>query len=266
MAIEDPYSDKQAIQAAQYRTAYHWSRNKRVEAERYARMTRLIADLAIEAGHVPGKGRVNVLDFGCGDGRGAFLFWSDLRNRGLDVRLVGVDIAEEAVDWAKRMTADFADDSLQFCHGTIKDGLAVLGGDGVPTIVVMREVIEHWPEAEIDRVLSLLRQSRPYCTLLVSVPSTNSPTEKKHFRHYTAERLRETLERNGFETQLVTGFGFRPAPLYRSLRRLKSVLNRIPVFWRLLNPTWRIISPRWAITVLASARPAAPPSPVTVPN
>ena len=90
----------------------------------------------------------------------------------------------------------------------------------------MREVLEHLPEDEIDRILGAFRTRIPKAELVVSVPSNNSPIEKKHFRHYTAETLAQTLERNGYGCAVVTGYGFRPRALFRPLRFAKKILNK----------------------------------------
>jgi SAM-dependent methyltransferase len=217
------YNNKLALQTARYREAYHWSADKRVEYQRYVRMTRMLADLIAGVSDVAARGGATILDFGCGDGRGSFLLWQDLRDRGLMVHLVGIDIAAEAIRWAERKTAGLTDGSLRFLAGTLEDGLAVLDERELTPIVVMRELIEHLPDDEIDRLLSRLRQYRPDCTLLVTVPSSNSPVEEKHFRHYTPSRL-------------------------------KIILNNAPVFWRLMNACWNMVPPRWAITLVALAR------------
>jgi hypothetical protein len=120
-------------------------------------------------------------------------------------------------------------------------------------VVLMREVIEHLPENDIDEILQYTGAKIPRAKILISVPSVNSPTEEKHFRHYAEHSLRETLRRNGYDPVTVTGFGFRPAAFYWLLKRTKALLNKNPRLWWLMNPLWRAVKPEWAITLVAVA-------------
>jgi 2-polyprenyl-3-methyl-5-hydroxy-6-metoxy-1,4-benzoquinol methylase len=252
------YTAKQAIQSAQYADAYHWSPGRPVDAQRYRRMTALLAEMVMRsASESPGK-IVTILDVGCGDGYGSFLLWNDLRRHAFDVRLIGVDVDENAIRWARRKTSAVRASGMSFLAGTVDDGLALLNDSSPFLVVMLREVIEHLPEQMIDNIFSCLRGQVAPCMLIVSVPSVNSPVEKKHFRHYTEDILRETFRRNGWLCDQVLGFGFRPRRLYTSLRLLKGCLNRTPVLWRMLNPTWRCVSPELAITLIATGTPEKP--------
>ena len=246
------YADKQRIQAAQYQAAYHWDARKPVEHHRYEQMTQMLV------GEITGRMRepaVRVLDFGCGDGRSTYGVWSALRQAGHACRVIGVDVSHEAIEWARERTREAADETLEFSTGKVEDGLARLeAADGQP-FVVMREVIEHLPEEDIDHAFQAIATRLPSVTLVVSVPSSNSPVEEKHFRHYDAESLRATFERNPFACEPVAGFGFRPRALYRPLRKLKSRLNRTRGLWRGFNWLWRPVRPSLAMTLVATGTP-----------
>lgn len=250
--------DKHAIQQAQYVSAYHWDDRKRVEARRYLRMTEtLVARVAAMAAD-KNKRALSLIDFGCGDGRSSFLVWRMLRERGIATRLLGVDITEEAIEWAKTKTAHLADEGLDFKNVSLETVLDEAGPHRQADAVIMREVIEHLREEEIDQVFGLIRARLPECGVVITVPSTNSPVDAKHYRHYTPDHLRRTLERNGFTCGEVSGFGFRPAPLYGLLRWLKAKLNKKPLIWRLMNWMWRPMPPALAITLLAVGRVPTP--------
>jgi len=243
--------DKHAIQQAQYVSAYHWDDRKRVEARRYLRMTEtLVAQIAALAANKK-QTELSLIDFGCGDGRSSFLVWRMLRERGITARLLGVDITGKAIEWAKTKTGHLADQGLDFRNVSLETLLAEAGPDRNADAVIMREVIEHLQEEEIDQVFGLIRANLPECGVIITVPSTNSPTDAKHYRHYTPQHLRQTLERNGFSCGQVRGFGFRPAALYGPLRWLKAKLNKKPVIWRLMNWMWQPMPPKWAITLVA---------------
>jgi len=252
---DQSYSEKQAVQVAQYKVPYHWLGKKRVEAARYFRMTRLIYALVEQENKKAGKdeGWV-ILDIGCGDGRNSYLLWEFLKAEGRAPHILGLDVSPEAVDWARTMTEEVPGEELRFEVGDHRRGVECLEGYEGPVVVVLREVIEHLPEEEIDRIFQDLRLL-PECRLLVSVPSTNSPLEEKHFRHYEKANLKETFERNGFYCSWLKGFGYRPASLYRLLRKAKGKLNRWPVFWRLMNPLWRVTRPEKALTLVSVGEP-----------
>jgi hypothetical protein len=170
----------------------------------------------------------------------------------------GFDVSERAVTWAREQTRGKADSSLQFHLGDVSDMLRDLPATAVRAFVVMREVIEHLPEEEIDRVLGLLRTQLPGTDLVISVPSTNSPTDAKHFRPYTPDSLVQTLRRNGYDCGQVIGYGFRPKYTFKLLKTLKGHLNRSRLFWWILNPAWRRVRPAWEITLAVRAWPDSP--------
>jgi xanthine/CO dehydrogenase XdhC/CoxF family maturation factor len=181
-----------------------------------------------------------------------------LQDRGVAATVYGVDVEESAIKWANELTREERSLALEFRVGDIGSGVDLISDKPGVVVVLMREVIEHLPEGDIDEILRHAREAVPRAKVMISVPSVNSPTEEKHFRHYTESSLRETLDRNGYRTVALTGFGFRPAALYWFLKRTKALLNRRPRFWWLLNPLWRAVKPEWAITLVAMAdtRPA----------
>ena len=222
---------------------YHWRKN-RLEAYRYDRLTdiivnSLISRLADDA---------VICDYGCGDGRTAYLVRRELVRYGKTCSVVGVDVSEPAIRWAQTMTAQ--EPGLSFVAG---------GPERIPPntmALILREVIEHLPEPDIDKVLDRARELG--ATVVLTTPSLNSPLGRAHLRHYDSEQLLNTLRRNGFEVLRIDGFGWRPARLYRPLLKLKSTLSLIPLAWRIMNPCWRIVSPASAITLVAVAEPRRP--------
>ena len=246
------HAAKQEIQAAQYRTAYHWGAGKVVDSHRYERIT---AWMVAQITHHSCGSKLHVLDFGCGDGRATFLVWEALRAAGLWCRVTGLDISADAIHWARERTRELADESLQFSVGRMEDGLDRLNATPDQPFIVLREVIEHLPDDQIDQALQAIAAQCPSATLCASVPSTNSPVANRHFRHYDVYGLRSTFERNGFACEPILGFGLRPRPLYRPLRKLKSKLNRTRWLWRGFNWLWRPCPPGLAMTLLAVATP-----------
>ena len=247
------YASKQALQETQYDSAYHWDDTRRVEASRYRRLTAVIGGLIVERANLTQTPVGAICDFGCGDGRGTMQLAEAFAGRHLNPVIVGADLSERAVAWARKQVAAAGARDLRFMSGSIEDALAqlpVTSGSGL--YVVMREVVEHLEDRDLDHILQRIRQARPEASVVITTPSTNSPVARKHLRHYTTASLTATHERNGY-TATVIGFGFRPKSLYGPLVYLKSLLNRAPVAWMLMNPAWRTVSPNHAITLIAVA-------------
>jgi 2-polyprenyl-3-methyl-5-hydroxy-6-metoxy-1,4-benzoquinol methylase len=144
-----------------------------------------------------------VLDCACGAGYGTALL-----AKARAVRVVGLDIAADALEWARR---EFSLPTTEFRQ--------ILGGD-LPVAdaefdwVVSFETIEHVPEAEAPRFVGeLARALRPEGRLILSTPITYGPSRLHpvnpfHLREYTPAELAvllgthfEILERLGQHSQ-----------------------------------------------------------------
>jgi 2-polyprenyl-3-methyl-5-hydroxy-6-metoxy-1,4-benzoquinol methylase len=192
-----------------------------------------------------------VLDVGCGSG----VFSRALRDRGAHV--CAVDANEEAVTFARE---HFAEDGLAFHHGLLDE----LGfGEGSFDAAVCLEVIEHVYPDQVEVLLGDLRRLlKPGGTLLLSTPNYRGlwpvwsgptdrfgPTEKmhsaQHVSRFSRRKLRQALERNGFEpSTLRTYCTFAPfaaaisSGLSRALARLEARID-LP-FGNLLVTTARV--------------------------
>lgn len=119
----------------------------------------------------------SVLDVGCGDGR-----LSDMLHGKVE-RVVGCDLAEQAILFARAFNPD-----LEFYLDDVKN---VPGQFDVTTLI---EVMEHIPDEQYPEfVEKVAAKTKPDGRLIVSVPTTNLPLNKKHFRHYTLDLLRQQL-------------------------------------------------------------------------
>lgn len=123
----------------------------------------------------------SALEFGCGDG-----FF--IGNLGPDVHeRIGTDFSSTAL----RLARSFQPDVL-FISET--DELGAKTFDLVAAI----EVLEHIPDDEIgDFLKTIWARVSPGGRLLISVPTTNTPLHKKHYRHYNAQILRSQLRNSG---------------------------------------------------------------------
>jgi len=137
----------------------------------------------------PGQGQ-SVLDAGCGDGR----FCYELRGQGF--RVTGMDYSDRALAFARA-----------FCPDTefIRQDLTQLQPDRTFDVVVLIEVLEHFPPDMVARVLASLRSCLAQDgRIIISVPSTRVKKPTKHYRHFTPELLTETIAPN-FEIVRMIG-------------------------------------------------------------
>ncbi len=227
-------SPQQAVQESEYALPVHWLATKAVKV-RYARTSKLMAELVLR--YLPEGG--SVIDVGCGDGRGTFDVHTHLGQR---FTIRGVDYSERAVLLAQAMTHG---SSLRF--DVVRAGELASKNLGNVDCLIYREIIEHLTDEELSTTLqSVHGMLRRDGIIVVSVPSTNTPLSSKHYRHYTGELLRATLEQNGFCVVELLGFGHQPKWL-----RFTRHLYELPKFWKLLNPLWRRTALNRAHTLIA---------------
>lgn len=157
-----------------------------------------------------------VLDIGCGDGRLISLL------QGKVSRLVGVDPLRQAILFAQAFNPD-----AEFLIGDVSQ---VPGQFQVTALI---EVLEHIPDEECpDFVAEVAAKTSPQGRLVVSVPTTNVPLSRKHYRHYDLGTLSQhlapcfTIEHHWF----VTKHGIRWRLWNRLLQNPMAII--LPGFWR----------------------------------
>ncbi|MBX2830093.1 MAG: class I SAM-dependent methyltransferase [Rhodospirillales bacterium] len=152
------------------------------------------------------------MDYGCGDGG----FVHALRNyRTLEnIYFTGVDFDERAIRWAEA----FTEDERVFSCTNVHDLPPEEYDSG--TLI---EVFEHIPSLEGEQFLNGVAKSlKTGALLFVTVPSTEKPVEKKHYRHFDFETLEACFSKN-FET--VEKFGFEKNTLLSRILA-KALMNR----------------------------------------
>jgi len=172
-----------AIQSAQYQFPYHYlvdiqkkefSKNLGWGLDYFTYMNKAIQLVKKYA-------RVDILDIGCGDG---FLLNNLMREPGMQsVEAVGIDIDEKPIRFAQAFATELPNTTFLF-----ED---IFKYDRKFQLISCIETLEHIPDDMIDRFVArmsyLLKEGG---TLVVSVPSVNTPLNKKHFRHYSGKLLK----------------------------------------------------------------------------
>lgn len=124
----------------------------------------------------------SLLDVGCGDGR--FLY--EARKLFPGKVLTGVDYFEPAVALARLLSP-----GPTYVRGDITDPALL---DRRYDAVTLIDTLEHVPPAYVpDFVRGIRQHTSPSGRLVVTVPSTNQPLNRKHYQHFTLDSLKRAL-------------------------------------------------------------------------
>ena len=127
----------------------------------------------------------SLCDFGCGDG----YFLKQFIRRFPGKRAVGVDIASQAIEFARLFNNGTGN---RFLNCDIVQEPSAERFDAGVSIAV----IEHIPPDELpDFIAAMHSWLKPGGTLLATVPSTNLPLRniKRHYQHFTEESFRAVM-------------------------------------------------------------------------
>ena len=129
---------------------------------------------------------VSVLEVGCGDG----YFIGGLP---AEIKRVGVDTSEKAIAFAKAFHPG--------CVFVNSDAKEV---SGKFQVVAAIEVLEHIPDEGIGNFINTLASKvEDNGCIILSVPTTVVPVNKKHHRHYTLELLQQQLKQCDYKLNIV---------------------------------------------------------------
>ena len=124
----------------------------------------------------------SLLDVGCGDGR----FIYELEKEFTDKEIIGIDFSARAIQMARCMCPQG-----HFICGDITDPEVMKREFDVITLI---ETLEHIPPRMIDAFIEAIYQRVSEGGMFVlSVPTKNIKTSKKHFQHFDIEGLEHML-------------------------------------------------------------------------
>jgi SAM-dependent methyltransferase len=172
------------------------------------------------------------LDVGCGDGK----LLEVLSGTFPDKSFMGIDYSEKSIMLAKALCAadnvewsveDILQDRTgQDRTGQDRTGQDRTGQDRTFDVISLIEVIEHIPPADMPIfLLEVKKRLSDDGIVLCTVPSVNMPLSKKHYQHFTIEKLRDYFHQADFHVRRVEMIDGNPL-LLRLARRL--IVNR---FW-----------------------------------
>lgn len=178
-----------------------------------------------------------ILDLGCGDGKFCFKL-TDSENQ---ILVCGIDISLRALRFAHFLAPEAvysrANCTLLPFRNQTFDKIAAL------------DVIEHLDdESESLTLKEIHRVLKDDGKLVVSVPTSRKRLEKRHWRHYDENLLREHLDSAGFHVLKLTG-----CQIFFSnkLNHLIGYACQIPKFWKLFKFIAKETQPKWAKTIIA---------------
>jgi len=131
--------------------------------------------------HYVGNGKV--ADVGCGDGKLIF----ELAKKFPDSFFHGYDLSERAVQFAKAYSHGFTNVEFNFSDFSESNGDF--------DVITCIETLEHVPDKDITKFVGMLYEKiSKNGTLIITVPTTVVPLNKKHYRHYDEKLLKKQLE------------------------------------------------------------------------
>ncbi|KKP40127.1 MAG: type 12 methyltransferase [Candidatus Peregrinibacteria bacterium GW2011_GWC2_33_13] len=184
-------TEKQQNQEAQYLFPYHYldlasDHHKLLWTIEYLDLLGLVKKM------ISPFNNQKILDVGCGDGR----FCYELKKE--NAKIAGVDFSEKAISFARVFNPE-----VDFFVQDIKNLNVPMKFD----VVILMETLEHFIPSEIPVILSSLSNIlKEDGKIIITVPSKNLPLAKKHYQHFTAESLTETLKPY-FKIMKISGYG-----------------------------------------------------------
>lgn len=173
--------DRQLMQEGEYIFPYHHI--PRIEQGKFTQLRELywgyeyFSYLTIVKNIVSKKKFKTLIDVGCGDGR----LLSEIKKLNIDGNLIGIDYSARAISIAKAFYPEIDFKKIDIFKESLLPAC---------DIVTLMEVIEHIPPSNmaifIKKLANIIKHEG---TLILTTPTENLPTNKKHYQHFTLAKL-----------------------------------------------------------------------------
>jgi SAM-dependent methyltransferase len=201
--IEPGFDSDQSLQAKQYIFPYHFIPvpGKRPRLARFWRFSasyvaalELVSEEMLEfKSRASSTGPLKYIDIGCGDG--ALVHFLSSQKCFDEVRMLGIDSDNNALDWARMFNS-----AGKFRCLPIEE---IKGSFDIVTLI---EVLEHIEPPALSNFLdSVGNVLATNGVLIITVPSVGKEVPDKHFQHFSIETLTTILEPS-FKIGRIFGF------------------------------------------------------------
>ncbi len=184
--------NKEKTQESQYNFPYHYIpyiENNRVVRYRHLSWGfKYFCYLLHIRGIIKSLKPKTILDVGCGDGKLISLLTFPFIER-----KIGVDLSEKAISFANLLNED-------------SNFYAMDANDLNETfdVVIAMEVLEHIPQNNINYFLKTLdKRTKNNGYVILSVPTTVVPLNKKHYRHYNYNLLNKQINDANLNLKII---------------------------------------------------------------
>ncbi|MEM4346980.1 MAG: class I SAM-dependent methyltransferase [Candidatus Altiarchaeota archaeon] len=216
---------KEKLQEEEYDRPYHWLLGG-VANLQYLLKVQIVIRII---GNLKSK---KILDIGCGDGR----FTSFLAKEGAEV--YGVDYSERALRFAKVLVPN-----AKFVRmDSYRLGFKASYFD----VVTLIDTIEHLKKDKEEQTLREIKKVlKPNGLVILSTVSNKIRVNKKHYRHYSEQQLREILGKYFSDIKII-GY-VRYVPLYLKFVKYQNY----PIISKIGRAITKECSPKKAVHLIA---------------
>lgn len=177
------------------------------------------------------KGRLNIIDFGCGKSYLTFALYHYLVEKlGMDVNMIGLDLKMDVINFCNEVAGDLEYQGLEFIHGDIKDYNGFTDVDMVITLHACDNATDaalikaiHWDAKAILSVPCCQHEFYNKIQSNVLEPMLKHGIIKEKLSSLVTDSLRgNILEIMGYQVQLLEFIDMEHTPKNILIRAIKS--------------------------------------------
>ena len=177
-------SKEQGLQEQEYKFPYHHllNRDQPRGVEYFAYLDQAIRFLKKSNPSL-------VLDIGCGDGKSTQELDKHFE------KVIGIDYSPKAISFAQAFSPQ-----ITFLNVNIVEDKIIQKGEAA----LCMEVIEHIPPNKLPEFIKAISKLlKPGSTLVITTPTTLLKIPKKHYQHFTEEKISLLLEKDFIKRKVI---------------------------------------------------------------